>query len=1187
MKRFFLSVMILSLALWVWASENFDVQYDKPQEGIYHLEFSLGTFDISAVELGGTSFNAIRFGGGVTTNRKGFAELPFIHASVMIGAEKNVHAVVIPGEYEDIQLEHPLLPSRGVIYRDQDPSTIPYLVDPKSMTDEWYPSELAVSTEPYILRDIRGTNVYVYPFRYNAVQNVLRVYKSVTVKLVENDTPALNPLQKVPQTVLREMDAIYRDVFINYEVTASRDDLTVGEVGDILVITTDRDQAAIQPYIDWKTEKGYFVDMEVVTTGTNVNSLVQDAYDANNNLLYVLLVGDWADIKCNTLSGSYPMDPQVGCVVGTDDYPDITVGRFSSNSPNDVTVQVNKVISYEKLPEMGASWYSSATGIASAEGAGIGDDGESDIQHNNVIWNDKLDPFTFDLFTDIYDPGASASEVTTIVNSGTSIINYTGHGSMTSWGTTGFSNNHVSNLSNGERMPWIISVACNNGDFHNGTCFAEAWLRKENGGAIMMMAASISQPWDPPMRGQDYMNDVMIGGYDYTSHSGQNGISTTEQRTTFGAIAFNGLVLMCVESGSGSDWETAKTWNLFGDPATQVRTTAPADLTMSGSVVMVGIPFATTITTNEGPVENAMVALSQGELMFRGFTDASGTVTIEHTLNPGTAKLVVTGFNTETIYEDVTVVPASGPYVMFSSFEIDDAEGNGNGMLDYHETAYLTVGLTNVGSEEATNVQAVLATGDAFITLTDTSASFGTLAAGDTVQVTNAFQLTVADSIPDGHVVIFMLDITGNGDQAWTSSFGTQAHAPQLMFVDFTVVDTAGNANGRLDPGETADLTVTVKNGGSSAAFNVLGELICENTNITIGSGPATFGDMGVADTRTFTFQVEVSPEAQQGELAAFSLEILADYNIMGSGAFELYIGQIPVLLVDLDGNHNSMEAIAQCLENLQVGSDAFDAFPANLNLYSSVFVCLGTYPDNHVLTEEEGQFLAEYLEGGGQVYMEGADTWYYDPQTPVHALFGIRGESDGSGDLATIQGMDGSMAEGMQFVYSGDNSYIDHIIADGGTTMFENLSPEYGTGISYDAGTYRTIGFSMEFGGLADGDHSKDELMIHILEFFGIQGVWTSINDREYPDISATVYPNPVRDEMTVRFVNKKDARMNLSLFNLSGQMVGGLMDEELPQGIHQFTWSMGDAGIAPGVYFLRIMAEDEVTVKKVIVAR
>ena len=39
----------------------------------------------------------------------------------------------------------------------------------------------------------------------------------------------------------------------------------------------------------------------------------------------------------------------------------------------------------------------------------------------------------------------------------------------------------------------------------------------------MFLGGSISQPWQPPMRGQDYFADLLIGGYDYDAHPGQNG----------------------------------------------------------------------------------------------------------------------------------------------------------------------------------------------------------------------------------------------------------------------------------------------------------------------------------------------------------------------------------------------------------------------------------------------------------------------------------------------------------------------------------------------------------------------------------------------------------------------------------------------------------------------------------------
>ncbi len=133
------------------------------------------------------------------------------------------------------------------------------------------------------------------------------------------------------------------------------------------------------------------------------------------------------------------------------------------------------------------------------------------------------------------------------------------------------------------------------------------------------------------------------------------------------------------------------------------------------------------------------------------------------------------------------------------------------------------------------------------------------------------------------------------------------------------------------------------------------------------------------------------------------------------------------------------------------------------------------------MLSSSEGQELADYLNNGGNLYMEGGDTWYYDNQTPVHGMFNINGTSDGSSDLGTILGQTGTITEGMSFNYSGDNSWIDHIEPISPAEMiFENQSPNYGTAVAYDEGSYRTIGASHEFGGLDDGSSpsTKEELM-------------------------------------------------------------------------------------------------------------
>ncbi|MBN1340901.1 MAG: T9SS type A sorting domain-containing protein [Bacteroidales bacterium] len=1083
----FLASVLISLSL--TASGGYEVKYLKLSEKAAQLSFELSDYEISLVSLQGLTYTKIRFDASVNTKLKGFAELPYIHSSVMLDAERNVTLVVTGEEYTDYILDYPMLPSRGVIYRDQDPSAIPYQISPSSLRDEWYPQNISELTDPYILRDVRGTTVYVYPFRYNAVQNILRVYTSVTIELVENDLPSVNPLPAEVFDIEREMQGIYNSVFVNYG--EEKDDLTIGQYGDILVVTTARDESAIQPYIDWKLEKGFHVTKQVVATGTNVKSTIQSAYTANNNILYVQLVGDWADIKCDLLSGYAPMDPQLGCVVGSDQQPDICIGRISAGSPADVTVQVNKIIEYEKNPEMGATWYKNAIGIASNQGPG--DDNEYDYAHIDVIYNDRLSLFTYDNFTAIYDPSANVQMVKDAVNNGATVINYTGHGSPTSWGSSGFSNSNVAQLTNGNKLPFIVSVACNNGNFHDpGDCFAEAWVKKSNGGAVMFLGATISQPWDPPMRGQDYFMDAFIGGYDYNAHPGQNGINTNEQRTTLGAMVFNGLVLMTTESGGSSDWETAKTWTIFGDPSMQARSDMPAPLTLSNNVILTGVPFTTMITSGGSPVEGAMVCLSQNGEYFSAITDATGSVSISNTLTPGTAKLVVTAFNTETKYADVTVVPPGGPFIVVNSCAVNDAAGNGNGLADYGESILLNVAAENVGSDPAYGVGATLISTDPYQTITNATHSFGDIPAGQIVQGTGAFELDVAENVPDGHTALFEVEFTDGNKTLWTSSMTITFHAPVMELGTFTIDDQGGNGNGKIDPGETVELSIEIVNDGSAAAYGVTGELVCPSPFITINQSIMAYGDIEGGETEQKIFSVTADANTPEGQMVTFNLEIEADMGIAGNGSFNAVVGQIPVLIIDLDDNHNSAPAIQQAMQNFGIVPEVTQTFPTDLSVYSSLFVCLGIYSDNHVLTTAEGQLLAGFLNNGGMIYMEGGDTWYYDTQTAVHPMFKINPTGDGTSDLGTVAGQAGTFTEGMTFSYSGENNYIDHIEpVSPAFKIFQNQSPAYGTGVAYDAGTYKTIGASHEFGGLNDGasPSTKDELMAEYLEFFGIGG--------------------------------------------------------------------------------------------------
>jgi hypothetical protein len=211
---------------------------------------------------------------------------------------------------------------------------------------------------------------------------------------------------------------------------------------------------------------------------------------------------------------------------------------------------------------------------------------------------------------------------------------------------------------------------------------------------------------------------------------------------------------------------------------------------------------------------------------------------------------------------------------------------------------------------------------------------------------------------------------------------------------------------------------------------------------------------------------------------------------------------------------------------------------------------------------------------------MEGADTWFYDPQstpTPVHAMFNITGLEDGGSDLLVLNGQAGSIAEGMSYPFNGDNSYIDHIEAiPPAQVIFMNSEPSFAAGISYDAGTYRTVGFSFELGGLQDSDKNKDDLMIQILDFFKIQGVWTDVKENgPLADLTSGSYPNPFSNQTVIVFETEKTCRVSVDIFNVNGELVSSLVDAEMGAGIHEVIWDGSEGNgkqAANGMYFYRL---------------
>ena len=211
-----------------------------------------------------------------------------------------------------------------------------------------------------------------------------------------------------------------------------------------------------------------------------------------------------------------------------------------------------------------------AIGIASSQGLGMGDNGESDWQHARKIRTSLLATdytYVYEFYDGNQGEADSSSnpsnlEIVAAIDSGVGLLNYTGHGDTQNFVTSNFNSSDIQQTSNFGKYPFVISVACNNGKFVNETCLAETWLRATNDnkttGAIGVCGSSILLDWAPPMQTQDEIVRL-LGSSD-----------PTIRKTTLGALFNNGQYSMLEKYGQDGE-DVVQTWLFFGDPSTVFR----------------------------------------------------------------------------------------------------------------------------------------------------------------------------------------------------------------------------------------------------------------------------------------------------------------------------------------------------------------------------------------------------------------------------------------------------------------------------------------------------------------------------------------------------------------------------------------------------------------------------------------
>jgi len=813
------------------------------------LSLTRARLEVGAVEESGGDYATLTLSEAGLAAEVGSPAVPVYRQLIEVpyGCEVQVSADI--GSTETQQLSLPVIPRQASVPKSGPPPVFTLDAEVYS-TDANVPEIGARLVEVAVVRGRRVAVVEIRPVRYNPVRNLVEYAPQmrVTVKWTDADW------NKTRAILRRYSSSPFAGRLDGIAVNEKQFRTHLGPSLPIgyLIIVPDAWQANVAPLADWRRRKGFSVFVRTLSQlgGGNkdtVKAYIKNAYD-NWPIppSFVLLVGDVDKIGYFTGSGegSPPTDLNFSLCEGSDYWPDIDLGRASVASAAQLDSFVEKVVRYERNDwTNGTGWDKKAYFVASAD---AGNHGVAENTHKYVMA--KIRPLGTECDS-LWTYYGSGTPVDTALNQGRAWVTFSGHGSEQGWSDPGitFHSDDVRALSNTDMIPYVQTYACLCGDFSSSSypeCFSETWIRLGRKGGIVSLASSVTSYWTEDdtleRRVFDYMFDST-----YTWVMG----------------GFNKAKVKFYQQ-MGDDPTTRRyfeMYNCMGDGGTDIYSLEPKPLVVSYPPVIPVGTYALPVSVSSGgdPVAGALVCASaknDTSAWVAGYTNGSGQVTLNlTTLAPDTVFATVTGHNLAPHLGHCLVLPSSGPYVMYVHHTVDDsAGGNDDGIINPGETINLPMWLKNWGSEQAQGTFARLRRTDPNITLVDTLRNVGTIAAGDSAWTgLNSFKFTVAPGCTNGYALHFTVAAEDTFDSTWTSPLTLLVGAPDLGYNSYVAHDPppGGDGNGMIDPGETGDLVVTLRNIGLSNAYGVTATLRSTDSRLAVLDSTGSFGTIATDTT--------------------------------------------------------------------------------------------------------------------------------------------------------------------------------------------------------------------------------------------------------------------------------------------------------------------------------------------------
>ena len=273
---------------------------------------------------------------------------------------------------------------------------------------------------------------------------------------------------------------------------------------------------------------------------------------------YLALVDPW--------QGEVDSSNLLATVVGDDPFPDMIISRIPVNNNDELETIIDKIVSYEQSPI--EDWQNNMLFISDNVPDSAGDFvaaneklidkyiDTNDVYHPLRIYENDFDCSSYS------DPDCNLVRTAiteTISFTGTSLINYIGHGSISRWSHESiFNNNLASTLKNYEKLPVSLSMTCLDGVWQYpptsraGSGLEETNLRFPNGGIV----GAFSPTGLGVSTGHEALDDGFFESL-FNNHQWRLG----------DASLFAKLKLFL----TGNNYDLLHTFTVFGDPALTIK----------------------------------------------------------------------------------------------------------------------------------------------------------------------------------------------------------------------------------------------------------------------------------------------------------------------------------------------------------------------------------------------------------------------------------------------------------------------------------------------------------------------------------------------------------------------------------------------------------------------------------------